>query len=149
MNLQSTAMTTRKMHDSSEIKDENDADSDYQEELASILGLRSFRNSSLNQEKDELNLTALALEKDSEFIPPSTNRDLGSISSSPRNVSRLIANNFAEPLKTLLPGSPSAQLQLEHAGLDKNSTLNPPMAEHSALILKTIEKIFHSQMSQG
>ena len=41
----STAMTTRKMHDSSEIKDENDADSDYQEELASILGLRSFRNS--------------------------------------------------------------------------------------------------------
>uniref|UniRef100_A0AC11D7P1 Coagulation factor V n=1 Tax=Ovis aries TaxID=9940 RepID=A0AC11D7P1_SHEEP len=129
----STAMTTRKMHDSSEIKDENDADSDYQEELASILGLRSFRNSSLNQEKDELNLTALALEKDSEFIPPSTNRDLGSNSSSPRNVSRLIANNFAEPLKTLLHlEAPAAGPALEHAGLDKNSTLNPPMAEHSS-----------------
>ncbi|XP_068841701.1 coagulation factor V isoform X2 [Capricornis sumatraensis] len=129
----STAMTTRKMHDSSEIKDENDADSDYQEELASILGLRSFRNSSLNQEKDEFNLTALALEKDSEFIPPSANRDLGSNSSSPRNVSRLIANNFAEPLKTLLHlEAPAAGPALEHAGLDKNSTLNPPMAEHSS-----------------
>ena len=129
----STAMTTRKMHDSSEIKDENDADSDYQEELASILGLRSFRNSSLNQEKDELNLTALALEKDSEFIPPSANRYLGSNSSSPRNVSRLIANNFAEPLKTLLHlEAPAAGPALEHAGLDKNSTLNPPMAEHSS-----------------
>ncbi|KAB0377036.1 hypothetical protein FD755_011480 [Muntiacus reevesi] len=127
----STAKTTRKMHDSSEIEDKNDADFDYQDELAITLGLRSFRNSSLNQEKDEFNLTALALEKDSEFIPPSANRALGSNSSSPSHVSRLIANNFAEPLKTLLhleapaAGSP-------HAGLDKNSALNPPMAEHSS-----------------
>ncbi|XP_040119486.1 coagulation factor V [Oryx dammah] len=129
----STAMTTRKMHDSSEIKDENDADSDYQEELASILGLRSFRNSSLNQEKDELNLTALALEKDSEFIPPRANRDRGSNSSFPSHVSRLIANNFAEPLKTLLHlEAPAAGPPLEHAGLDENSALNPPMAEHSS-----------------
>ena len=129
----STAMNSRKMHDSSEIEDENDADSDYQDELALILGLRSFRNSSLNQEKDELNLTALALEKDSEFIPPSANRSLGSNSSSPSHVSRLIANNFAELLKTLLHlEAPEAGTPLEHAGLDKNSALNPPMAEHSS-----------------
>ncbi|XP_070624220.1 coagulation factor V isoform X1 [Bos indicus] len=129
----STAMTTKKIHDSSEIEDENDADSDYQDELALILGLRSFRNSSLNQEKDELNLTALALEKDSEFIPPSANRSLGSNSSSPSHVSRLIANNFAESLKTLLHlEAPAAGSPLEHAGLDKNSALNPPMAEHSS-----------------
>ncbi|CAI9179368.1 unnamed protein product [Rangifer tarandus platyrhynchus] len=127
----STAKTTRKMRDSSEIEDKNDADFDYQDELAITLGLRSFRNSSLNQEKDEFNLTALALEKDSEFIPPSANRALGSNSSSPSHISRLIANNFAEPLNTLLhleapaAGSP-------HAGLDKNSALNPPMAEHSS-----------------
>ncbi|XP_043341491.1 coagulation factor V [Cervus canadensis] len=127
----STAKTTRKMRDSSETEDKNDADFDYQDELAITLGLRSFRNSSLNQEKDEFNLTALALEKDSEFIPPSANRALGSNSSSPSHVSRLIANNFAEPLKTLLhleapaAGSP-------HAGSDKNSALNPPMAEHSS-----------------
>ena len=127
----STAKTTRKMRDSSETEDRNDTDFDYQDELAITLGLRSFRNSSLNQEKDEFNLTALALEKDSEFIPPSANRALGSNSSSPSHVSRLIANNFVEPLKTLLhleapaAGSP-------HAGLDKNSALNPPMAEHSS-----------------
>ncbi|OWK08252.1 F5, partial [Cervus elaphus hippelaphus] len=130
-NIGSTAKTTRKMRDSSETEDKNDADFDYQDELAITLGLRSFRNSSLNQEKDEFNLTALALEKDSEFIPPSANRALGSNSSSPSHVSRLIANNFAEPLKTLLhleapaAGSP-------HAGSDKNSALNPPMAEHSS-----------------
>ena len=55
----STAKTTRKMRDSSETEDRNDADFDYQDELAITLGLRSFRNSSLNQEKDEFNLTVL------------------------------------------------------------------------------------------
>uniref|UniRef100_A0A8C6CT12 Coagulation factor V n=1 Tax=Moschus moschiferus TaxID=68415 RepID=A0A8C6CT12_MOSMO len=129
----STTMTTRKMHDSSEIEDENDADSDYQDELALTLGLRSFRNSSLNQEKDEFNLTALALEKDSEFIPPSANRAPGSNSSSPSHVSRFIANNFAEPLKTLPHlEDPVAGPPLEDTGLEKNSALNLPMAEHSS-----------------
>ncbi|XP_059889700.1 coagulation factor V isoform X3 [Delphinus delphis] len=80
----STSITTRKMRESSEIKDKNnDADYDYQNTLALSLGIRSFRNSSSKQEEDKFNLTALALENNSEFIPPSTNRTVGSNSSSP------------------------------------------------------------------
>lgn len=69
----STAMTTRKMRGSTENQgDVEDADYDYQDILALSLGIRSFRNSSLNQEEDEFNLTALALENSSEFVPPNT-----------------------------------------------------------------------------
>ncbi|XP_067584691.1 coagulation factor V isoform X3 [Pseudorca crassidens] len=130
----STSITTRKMRESSEIKDKNnDADYDYQNTLASSLGIRSFRNSSSKQEEDKFNLTALALENNSEFIPPSTNRTVGSNSSSPGNISRLIANNFAQPLKILPhPEATTAGPPLGHTSLDKNSVLNPPTAEHSS-----------------
>ncbi|XP_022415864.1 coagulation factor V isoform X1 [Delphinapterus leucas] len=130
----STSITTRKMRESSEIKDKNnDADYDYQNTLALSLGIRSFRNSSSNQEEDKFNLTALALENNSEFIPPSTNRTVGSNSSSPGNISRLIANNFAQPLKILPhPEATIAGPPLGHTSLDKNSILNPPTAEHSS-----------------
>uniref|UniRef100_A0A8C7BTN7 Coagulation factor V n=1 Tax=Neovison vison TaxID=452646 RepID=A0A8C7BTN7_NEOVI len=75
----STAMTTRKMRDSSEnMGEEVDDDDDYQNSLASWLGIRSFRNSSLNQEEQEFNLTALALENNSEFIPPDTALNINS-----------------------------------------------------------------------
>ncbi|TKC47341.1 hypothetical protein EI555_006396, partial [Monodon monoceros] len=123
----STSITTRKMRESSEIKDKNnDADYDYQNTLALSLGIRSFRNSSSNQEEDKFNLTALALENNSEFIPPSTNRTVG-------NISRLIANNFAQPLKILPhPEVTIAGPPLGHTSLDKNSVLNPPTAEHSS-----------------
>ncbi|TEA39088.1 hypothetical protein DBR06_SOUSAS33510008 [Sousa chinensis] len=130
----STSITTRKMRESSEIKDKNnDADYDYQNTLALSLGIRSFRNSSSKQEEDKFNLTALALENNSEFIPPSTNRTVGSNSSSPGNISRLIANNFAQPLKILPhPEATTAGPPLGHTSLDKNSVLNPPTAEHSS-----------------
>ncbi|XP_059934646.1 coagulation factor V [Mesoplodon densirostris] len=130
----STSLTTRKMRDSSEIKDKNnDADYDYQNKLALSLGIRSFRNSSSNQEEDEFNLTALALENNSEFIPPSTNRTVGSNSSSPGNISRLIANNFSQLLKIFPhPEATTAGPPLGHTSLDKNSVLNPPTAEHSS-----------------
>ncbi|XP_049571193.1 coagulation factor V isoform X5 [Orcinus orca] len=129
----STSITTRKMRESSEIKDKNnDADYDYQNTLALSLGIRSFRNSSSKQEEDKFNLTALALENNSEIIPPSTNRTVGSNSSSPGNISRLIANNFAQPLKILPhPEATTAGPPLGHTSLDKNSVLNPPTAEHS------------------
>ncbi|XP_014638930.1 PREDICTED: coagulation factor V [Ceratotherium simum simum] len=130
----STAMTPRKTHDFSENDEENDADYDYQNTLASSLGLRSFRNSSLNQGEDEFNLTALALDNNSEFLPPSTNTTVGSNSSSPSNVSRLIANNFAKPQKTLSHlEATTAGPSLGHIGLDKNSVLNSSTAEHSSL----------------
>uniref|UniRef100_A0A8C9E2V9 Coagulation factor V n=1 Tax=Phocoena sinus TaxID=42100 RepID=A0A8C9E2V9_PHOSS len=130
----STSITTRKMRESSEIKDKNnDADYDYQNTLALSLGIRSFRNSSSNQEEDKFNLTALALENNSEFIPPSTNRTVGSNSSSPGNISRLTANNFAQPLKILPhPEATIAGPPLGHTSLDKNSVLNPPTADHSS-----------------
>ncbi|NIG58948.1 coagulation factor V [Pontoporia blainvillei] len=130
----STSITTRKMRESSEIKDKNnDADYDYQNTLALSLGIRSFRNSSSNQEEDKFNLTSLALENNSEFIPPSTNRTVGSNSSSPGNISRLIADNFAQPLKILPhPEATTAGPLLGHTSLDKNSVLNPPTAEHSS-----------------
>ncbi|XP_058396091.1 coagulation factor V [Diceros bicornis minor] len=130
----STAMTPRKTHDFSENDEENDADYDYQNTLASSLGLRSFRNSSLNQGEAEFNLTALALENNSEFLPPSTNTTVGSNSSSPSNVSRLIANNFAKPQKTLSHlEATTAGPSLGHIGLDKNSVPNSSTAEHSSL----------------
>ncbi|KAF3823441.1 hypothetical protein GH733_010877 [Mirounga leonina] len=130
----STVMTTRKMRDSSENRgEEDDADYDYQNNLASWLGIRSFRNSSLNQKEDEFNLTALALENNSEFIPPSTNTAVNSNSSSLSNISRLIVYNFAKPQKTLPhPAATIAGPPLGHIGLDKNSALNRSKAEHSS-----------------
>ncbi|XP_029789209.1 coagulation factor V [Suricata suricatta] len=130
----STAMTTRKMRDSSEDGDEEaDADSDYQENLALWLGIRSFRNSSLNQEEDEFNFTALALEDYSEFIPSSTDTAVRSNSSFLNRINRLIANNFAGPQKTLPhPETTTAGPPLGHIGLDKNSVLNSSTAEHSS-----------------
>ncbi|KAB0403537.1 hypothetical protein E2I00_007479, partial [Balaenoptera physalus] len=146
----STSITTRKMRDSSEIKDKNnDADYDYQNTLALSLGIRSFRNSSSTQEKDEFNLTALALENNSEFIPPSTNRTVGSNSSSPGDISRLIASNFAQPLKILPhPEATTAGPPLEHTSLDKNSVLNPPTAKHSSPYSEDpIEDPLHSDVT--
>uniref|UniRef100_A0A8C4MME7 Coagulation factor V n=1 Tax=Equus asinus TaxID=9793 RepID=A0A8C4MME7_EQUAS len=131
---ESTAITPRKMHDSSENSNEEfDADYDYQSRLASLFGIRSFRNSSLNQEEDEFNLTALALENNSEFIPPSTDTAGGSNSSSPSNISRLIANNFADHQKNIShPEATTAGTLLGHIGLDKNLVLNTSTAENSS-----------------
>ncbi|XP_059002855.1 coagulation factor V [Mustela lutreola] len=128
----STAMTTRKMRDSSEnMGEEVDDDDDYQNSLASWLGIRSFRNSSLNQEEEEFNLTALALENNSEFIPPDT--ALSSNSSSLSNISRFTVYNFAKPQKTLPHSAATmAGRSLGHIGLDKNSALNRSTAEHSS-----------------
>ncbi|XP_021569767.1 LOW QUALITY PROTEIN: coagulation factor V [Carlito syrichta] len=128
-----SGMATRKMHDSSENEDTKDnSEYDYQDLLASVLGIRSFRNSSLNWEEDEFNLTALALENSSEFIPPSTDTADRSNSSSPSNISRLIISNSTEPQKTLhYPGTTTAGPQWGPlVDLDNNSVLNSSTAEH-------------------
>ncbi|KAK1329482.1 LOW QUALITY PROTEIN: hypothetical protein QTO34_011672 [Cnephaeus nilssonii] len=128
-----TSMTTRKMREFPESQGEGDsAEYDYQDQLALSLGIRSFRNSSLNQEEDEFNLTALALENSSEFIPPSTDTAADSNSSSPSDISGLIDNKFAEPNKTLpQPETTTAGPQVG-PGLGKNSVLSPSAAEHSS-----------------
>ncbi|XP_054568137.1 coagulation factor V [Eptesicus fuscus] len=130
--LPSTSMTTRKMREFPESQGEGDsAEYDYQDQLALSLGIRSFRNSSLNQE-DEFNLTALALENSSEFIPPSNDTAADSNSSSPSDISGLIDNKFAEPNKTLpQPETTTAGPQVG-PGLGKNSVLSPSAAEHSS-----------------
>ncbi|XP_069336308.1 coagulation factor V isoform X1 [Eulemur rufifrons] len=131
----STALATRKIHEFSESNDDkSDEEYDYQYTLASELGIRSLRNSSLNQEEDKFNLTALALENSSEFISPSTDTTVGSNSSSPNNVSSLIVSDLAGPQKTLPhPGAATAGHPLGHFdGLDKNSVPNSSMAEHSS-----------------
>ncbi|XP_012584366.1 PREDICTED: coagulation factor V [Condylura cristata] len=130
---ESTSKTTRKIHDSSETKDEEDGDDDdYQDKIALALGIRSFRNSSLNQEEDEFNLTALALEDNSEVIPPSTDRAIGSNSSSLSNI-RLSDNNYTEIWKTLPDPEVTTTLPpLGHSGLNKNLVLVPSTAEHSS-----------------
>uniref|UniRef100_A0A8C3WXD6 Coagulation factor V n=1 Tax=Catagonus wagneri TaxID=51154 RepID=A0A8C3WXD6_9CETA len=130
----STTLTTRKVHDSLENRDEeNDNEYDYQDLLASVLGIRSFRNSSLNQEEDEFNLTMLALENNSEFLPPSTDRAVDSNSSSPGNINRPTANNFTEPRKILPhPETTKAGSPLRHTGLVKNLVLNRQRTEHSS-----------------
>ncbi|KAM9685805.1 coagulation factor V isoform 1-T1 [Trichechus inunguis] len=132
----STAMDTRKMRDFSENKSEEDAtEYDYQYSLASSLGIRSFRNLSLNQEENEFNLTTLALESSSEFIAPSADTAVGSNSSYPSNISWLRDNDLSKPQKTLPhPGATTAGSLLGHAtGLDKSSALNPSTGEHSSL----------------
>ncbi|XP_042530334.1 coagulation factor V [Dipodomys spectabilis] len=133
--VESTAMETRKMRYSAENEqEEDDNESDYQDELATSLGIRSFRNSSLNGEEDEFNLTALALENSSEFISPSTDTAIGLNSSSSRNTSRLTVDNLTEPQKTLPhPVATPAVSPLGHlTGFDKNSVLNPSTEEHSS-----------------
>uniref|UniRef100_A0A2K5YD51 Coagulation factor V n=1 Tax=Mandrillus leucophaeus TaxID=9568 RepID=A0A2K5YD51_MANLE len=130
---ESTVIATRKMHDRLETEDEeSDTDYDYQSRLAAALGIRSFRNSSLNQEEEEYNLTALVLENGTEFISSNTDIIVGSNYSSPNNISRLTVNNFAEPQKTpshrqaTTAGSPLRHLT------GKNSVLNSSTAEHSS-----------------
>ncbi|XP_020032502.2 coagulation factor V [Castor canadensis] len=119
-----TAMETRKSRYSAEDEPgEDGAEYDYQDTLASLLGIRSFRNSSLNQEEDEFNLTALALDSSPEFIALNTDRNISSNSSSP-----------SEPQKTLLhPDATIVSSPLEHLiGLDKNSVFNSSTEEHSS-----------------
>uniref|UniRef100_A0A8D2JSC3 Coagulation factor V n=1 Tax=Sciurus vulgaris TaxID=55149 RepID=A0A8D2JSC3_SCIVU len=133
--LAPTVMETRKMRESSENEHEEDSpDDDYQDTLASSLGIRSFRNSSLNQEENEFNLTALALEDNSESIFPRRDTAIDSNFSSPSNSSRHIANNPTEPQKTLphsgatKVGPPLGYL----VGLGENSVINTSTAEHSS-----------------
>ncbi|XP_017389596.1 coagulation factor V isoform X2 [Cebus imitator] len=130
---ESSVIVTRKMHDPSENEDEeSDADYDYQNRLASALGIRSLRNSSLNQKEEEFNLTALALENNSEFISPNTDITVGSNYSSPTNISKLTVSNLAEPQKTpshqqaTIAGSPQRHL------IGKNSVFHSSRAEHSS-----------------
>nr|XP_019602979.1 PREDICTED: coagulation factor V [Rhinolophus sinicus] len=130
----STTMSTRKMRDSSENQGEGVDDTyDYQDILALSLGIRSFRNSSLNREEDEFNLTALALENSPEFPPPNTEAAVDSNSSSPSNMSRLIATNFTESHNTLPPPeATTAGPHVGHMSLEKNSVLNLSTVEHSS-----------------
>nr|XP_055221652.1 coagulation factor V isoform X2 [Gorilla gorilla gorilla] len=130
---ESTVMATRKMHDRLEPEDEeSDADYDYQNRLAAALGIRSFRNSSLNQEEEEFNLTALALENGTEFVSSNTDIIVGSNYSSPSNISKFTVNSLAEPQKApshqqaTTAGSPLRHL------IGKNSVLNSSTAEHSS-----------------
>ncbi|PNI48209.1 F5 isoform 2 [Pan troglodytes] len=130
---ESTVMATRKMHDRLEPEvEESDADYDYQNRLAAALGIRSFRNSSLNQEEEEFNLTALALENGTEFVSSNTDIIVGSNYSSPSNISKFTVNNLAEPQKApshqqaTTAGSPLRHL------IGKNSVLNSSTAEHSS-----------------
>ncbi|KAL4700144.1 hypothetical protein H8957_000352 [Semnopithecus entellus] len=130
---ESTVIATRKMHDRLETEDEeSDTDYDYQSRLAAALGIRSFRNSSLNQEEEEYNLTALVLENGTEFISSNTDIIVGSNYSSPNNTSKLTVNNLAEPQKT--PShrqATTADSSLRHL-TGKNSVLNSSTAEHSS-----------------
>lgn len=129
-----TTMATRKIHDSSE--DEFDLESEddyYQYTLAESLGIRSFRNASWNQEEDELNLTALALENSSEFIFPSTDK-VNDSKSSPGNLSGITSNNLKESQQTL-PGSGDTMtgtIPEDLTGLGENSVLNSPTEHHSS-----------------
>ncbi|XP_038205892.1 LOW QUALITY PROTEIN: coagulation factor V [Arvicola amphibius] len=130
----SVSVTTRKIHDSSENEFEFESeDDDYQYLLASSLGIRSFRNSSWNQEEDEFNLTALALENSSEFIFPSTDK-VNDSKSSPGNLSGIASNNLKESQQTL-PGSGATMtgtLPEDLTGLGENSVLNSPTEHHSS-----------------
>uniref|UniRef100_A0A8C6HRV9 Coagulation factor V n=1 Tax=Mus spicilegus TaxID=10103 RepID=A0A8C6HRV9_MUSSI len=128
-----TSMTTRRIHDSleNEFGIDNE-DYDYQYLLASSLGIRSFKNSSLNPEENEFNLTALALENSSEFISPSTDRVVDSNSS--RILSKIINNNLKDFQRTL-PGSGATvagTLLRNLIGLDENFVHNSSTEHRSS-----------------
>ncbi|XP_023564405.1 coagulation factor V isoform X1 [Octodon degus] len=127
----STPIDVRKIHPPSENElEETDPDTDYQENLASALGIRSFRNLSLDQNEDEFNLTALALENSSELISPST--DVAPDSNS--SLSRTIVNSFKESQKTLSNAETTiAGHLLEHlSGTDKNPVVNSSIEDYSS-----------------
>nr|XP_048277617.1 coagulation factor V [Myodes glareolus] len=129
-----TTMSTRKIHDSSEDEFDPESEDDYyQYTLASSLGIRSFRNASWNQEEDELNLTALALETSSEFIFPSTDK-VNDSKSSPGNLSGSTSHNLKESQETL-PGSGDTMtgtVPEDLTSLGENSVLNSPTEHHSS-----------------
>ncbi|KAL1769805.1 Coagulation factor V [Sigmodon hispidus] len=132
--LAPTSMTTRKIHESSENEVGIDSeDYDYQNMLASSLGIRSFRNASLYQEEDEFNLTALALEDSSEFIPPNTDR-VNDSKSSPRNLSGITSNNLNESQRTFSGSGATVinTLLKDLTDLDENTVLNPSTEHHSS-----------------
>ncbi|KAM5294791.1 coagulation factor V [Glossophaga mutica] len=123
----SSAMSTRKMRKFPEdLEVEENAD-DEQDRLALELGLRSFRNASQSPQGDEFNLTALALDDSSEFVPASADTAVGSNASPPSNISGLGANHFAEThSQTTTAGPPVGR------SFEKTSDLNPPAVEHSS-----------------
>ncbi|KAM6218339.1 coagulation factor V [Rhynchocyon petersi] len=132
--LPSATMETRKMRYPSDHDDDKDMeDSDYQDLLASALGIRSFRNISSNAVEDEFNLTAIALENNSEFIPLSTDRAVSSNSPTTSNISWLIDSDISGSQKTLTHPAAATTTSLlgRSAGLENNSALNPSTAELS------------------
>ncbi|XP_006887516.1 PREDICTED: coagulation factor V [Elephantulus edwardii] len=146
----SATMETRKMRDRSE-NEENNEEDDYQDYLVSKLGIRSFKNVSLNPGEDELNLTALALENSSEFTPPNTDRAISSNSSTPSNISWLVDNDILAAQKSLpQPTATTTGSLLGHlAGLDKDATLNSSTAEHPNFYSKdTLEDPLQSAITR-
>ncbi|XP_036129481.1 coagulation factor V isoform X3 [Molossus molossus] len=128
----SSSVTTRKIRPTDNPSEGDRPDYDYQDRLALMFGIRAFRNSSLGQGENELNYTALAMENSAEFIPLSADTAVGSSSSSPSNISRLLAKNFSEPHKTTLhPETTAAGPRVDHS-LEKNSVLNLSTTEHSS-----------------
>ncbi|XP_004706894.1 coagulation factor V [Echinops telfairi] len=148
---ETTTKGTRKVHDFPENRNEEEEDEDYQNSLASALGIRSFRNVSLTQKEDELNLTALALENSPELMSPSADTAISSNSSSPSNIRSLIDDGPSEPQETLLPpGTTNTSPLLRHpANLDKSSSLNSPTAEHAILYSEaSLEDSLQSQVTE-
>ncbi|XP_068950841.1 coagulation factor V [Petaurus breviceps papuanus] len=97
--------TTRNMPNSTE--DGVEDDSDYQDELASQLGIRSFRNSSGPQEGEELlNLTALFMEEISEVIPLNGNVTLHTSQPSPKDAGSIPKLEATLPYSVATTGPP-------------------------------------------
>ncbi|XP_074078065.1 coagulation factor V [Macrotis lagotis] len=87
--------------------DLTDDDSDYQDELAMQLGLRSFKNSSGPQEGDELlNLTALFLEDTSEMTPLNVNESLNSSQSSSKDLNIIPKHQATLPSSVITTTGP-------------------------------------------
>ncbi|XP_043857785.1 coagulation factor V isoform X3 [Dromiciops gliroides] len=100
--------TTRNMPDSTD--DEGEDDSDYQDKLAFLLGIRSFKNSSGPQEEDELlDLIALFPEEISEMIPLNVRASLHTSQPSPKDGASIPKLQATLPFSVNTTGPP-----LEH-----------------------------------
>ncbi|XP_043857784.1 coagulation factor V isoform X2 [Dromiciops gliroides] len=113
--------TTRNMPDSTD--DEGEDDSDYQDKLAFLLGIRSFKNSSGPQEEDELlDLIALFPEEISEMIPLNVRASLHTSQPSPKDGASIPKLQATLPFSVNTTGPP-----LEHT----TNTGTHPIALHS------------------
>lgn len=150
-----TDMSTRRMREPLEDSD----DDDYQDMLASELGIRSLRNASSSQQEEEFNLTAVALGDYYDSMPPHSQVNDVSSASSPSNNSRFMDNPSTGPRETLgfseatAAGPPEKDISLPKVNSSEEEHSSPYSEDHIEDPMKSeiteIHLLPHAESVQG